>query len=321
MTERKRSFLSADKKTKIHVTEWMPEDGECRAILQITHGMQEYIDRYRTFAEYLTAQGIGVAGHDHLGHGDSVCRAEDYGYIAEKHPGDILVRDMHTLRRKMQKEHKGVPYFMLGHSMGSYLLRRYIAHYGEGLQGVLLVGTGSMPDISMLTGMALCRVLAAVNGWHYKSPFIKRLSFAGPYRQYDVTGKNLARNWLTGDLAIAEAYYRDPKCRFDFTINGYYALMESVYLDNRPNYIRRIPKDLPVYLLSGGSDPVGNMGKGVCKVYRQYCRAGLQNVQIRLYEEARHELLNETMRQDVFREIVRWMSEQMKSESKEQSRK
>lgn len=300
-------FLSADKRTKIHAVKWLPDDGRHSAVLQITHGMQEYAERYAEFAEFLTKRGFMVVGHDHLGHGASVASAKEFGYFTQKNPSDVLVMDMHALRTAVQKECGDEPYFMLGHSMGSYLLRKYITLHSKKLSGAILVGTGSMPDVAMKLGMRLCRFLAGKHGWHYKSPLVKKLSFMGPYRKYDTSGAKIENNWLTKDLVIAAKYYRDPKCRFDFTVNGYYGLMEAVLYDNQPKHIAGIPKKLPLLLVSGAKDPVGNMGKGVRKVYRQYKKAGVADVRLKLYENDRHELLNELDRQNVYQDIYQWM--------------
>ena len=308
MRQENFEFLSADKTTKVHAVKWLPDTKEYTAVLQITHGMQEYIERYAEFAEFLAGKGVLVVGHDHLGHGDTAKNPEDYGFFAEERPSDTLIRDMHTLRRLVQKENRDKPYFMLGHSMGSYLLRKYITRYADGLSGAIIVGTGSMPDGLMKLGMNICSFLGKWHGWHYRSRFVKSLSFMGPYRKYDVTGKKLEDNWLTRDLAIAGKFYQDPKCRFDFTVNGYYGLMEAVYYDNQPKYIARIPKTLPLLLVSGDKDPVGDMGKGVKKVYRQYKEAGISDVKLKLYADGRHEILNETDRKMVFEEIYRWLS-------------
>lgn len=309
MVQKNFKFLSADGKTKIHAVKWMPDSGEYTAVLQITHGMQEYIERYKEFAGFLTEKGIMVVGHDHLGHGLSVRGPEEYGYFSEKNPSNTLIKDMHTLRKGIQKENPDVPYFMLGHSMGSYMLRKYITLYHENLRGVIIVGTGSMPDAMMKLGMKICSFLGKRRGWHYKSSLVKKMSFMGAYQKYDLTGQKIDNNWLTKDTEIAKKYYQDPKCRFDFTVNGYYGLMEAVYYDNQPQNIAKIPKDLPLFLISGDKDPVGDMGKGVKKAFHQYEAAGLLHVSLKFYENDRHELLNETDRRTVYEDIFTWMSE------------
>lgn len=317
MIQENMEFLSADQKTTIHAVKWLPDSGTYTAILQITHGMQEYIERYGEFAGFLTGRDFMVVGHDHLGHGGSAASAEEYGYFTEKDPSNTLIRDMHMLRELIQGEAAGktasssghTPYFMLGHSMGSYMLRKYITLYSGGLDGAVIVGTGSMPDQMMKLGMKICKNLAKRHGWHYKSSLVKKMSFLGAYQKYDTTGKNINNNWLTKDLEIAGKYYNDPKCRFDFTVNGYYGLMEAVYYDNQPENIAKIPKNLPLLLVSGDKDPVGNMGKGVKKVFHQYEQAGLTDVTLKLYENDRHELLNELDREEVYEKIYGWMAE------------
>ncbi len=313
MIQESFSFLSADKKTNIHAVAWRGNDAPPVAVLQIAHGMHEYIGRYREFAEFLVGRGFLVVGHDHLGHGESVTSPAEYGFFAERHPGSVLIRDMHRLRTIMQRQNRGVPYFMLGHSMGSYLLRRYITHYAKGLAGAVIVGTGSMPDMTMKAGMRLCAFLGKAFGWHYKSPLVKKLSFLGPYRRYDTTGKVLEKNWLTGDLKLAKAYYRDPKCRFDFTVNGYYGLMETVYYDNQKKYMEQIEKDLPLFFVSGDKDPVGDLGEGVKRAYRRYQAAGLLDLTLKLYKGDRHEVLNERNRRDVYEDIATWLCEIIKN--------
>ena len=162
--EEQFSFLSKDGKTKIHAVKWMPESGEYRAVLQITHGMVEYIERYKPFAEFLNDQGVLVVGHDHLGHGASVASEEELGYFAEPDPSDTLVEDMHTLRTTIQTENPGVPYFMMGHSMGSYMLRKYLCIHPEGVAGAVIMGTGAMPDSTMKFGLFLGRTIALFRG-------------------------------------------------------------------------------------------------------------------------------------------------------------
>lgn len=301
------SFLSKDGKTKIHAVKWMPDNKQWMAVLQVTHGMQEYIERYAEFAEYLTERGYLVVGHDHLGHGESVLTKEDYGYFAEKTPSDIVVEDMHTLRTIIQKENEGLPYFMFGHSMGSYMLRKYITLHNDNLRGVIICGTGSVSGSTMKLGMLICKVLAKFKGWHYKSDFVKKLSFMGAYQEYDVTGKNIEKNWLTRDLEIAKRFYSDEKSGFPFTVNGYYGLMEAVYYDGQKENIEKIPKKLPLFLVAGDKDPVGDMGKGVMLAYEQYEKAGIQDITWKLYPDARHEIINEVNRQEVYEEIYSWM--------------
>lgn len=307
MKEEKFTFLSADGKTQIHAVKWMPDDGKYEAILQITHGMIEYIDRYRAFAEFLCTNQFMVTGHDHLGHGDSVNSKEDWGYFAEENPSDILIEDMHTLRTMIQKENEGVPYFMLGHSMGSYMLRKYLTIHNDNLRGAVIMGTGCVPDGITKFGLKVCEFLAKRYGWHHRSRLVEKLSFGAPYRKYDMTGKNPQNSWLTKDTEIVTKYYNEPRCCFKFTLNGYLGLMEAVLYDNQMENVQKVPKKLPLFLVSGKDDPVGDCGVGVKKVYDMYKEAGLLDITYCLYENDRHEILNETDRDKVYADILSWM--------------
>lgn len=300
------TFLSQDKRTMLHGVRWVPESGKYEAVLQIAHGMIEYVERYEEFAQYMAERGYLVVGHDHLGHGDSVERPEDWGYIAEKDADRLMIEDMHRLRTMTGKENPGMPYFMLGHSMGSYLLRKYITEYGKGLAGALIVGTGSVPDIVTKAGMQVIKCIARFKGWRYRSRFVEKLFFSGAYHKFSMDGKNLENSWLTKDTEIAAKYYAEPRCTFHFTLNGYYTVVKLVYYDNQPENTAKIPKELPLVLLSGADDPVGNMSKGVLLVKKQLKEAGIKDLACKLYENDRHEILNETDRGMVYRDILKW---------------
>ena len=302
------SFVSQDGKTNIHAIRWIPQDGHIRAILQITHGMIEYIERYKPFAEFLTQQGFLVVGHDHLGHGESVASNADWGYMAEGSPSDMLIADMHKLRELTESAYPDVPYFMLGHSMGSYMLRKYLAFYGEGLTGAIIMGTGTVADGTTKLGMRIARMQARIFGWHHRGKFLQKLSYDAPYKRYDVTGKDKNNSWLTKDTAIVEKYYSDPRCTFVFTLNGYMGLFEAVLFSNQQENVEKVPKELPIFFVSGAEDPVGTLGKGVKLVYDKFEAAGMKDITWKLYENDRHEILNETDRDVVYSDILAWMN-------------
>lgn len=305
------SFPSKDGKTRIYAVKWIPDDGTYRAILQITHGMIEFVERYEAFAKYLTEHGFLVVGHDHLGHGASVGSTADWGYFSESDPSDTLVADMHTLREMIQKENEEIPYFMLGHSMGSYMLRKYLAFHGEKLSGAIIMGTGFMPQNVTKLGLTLAKLTAKLRGGRYRSRLLEQLTFGKPYKKYDLTGKNAKNSWLTKDEKIVKWYYSEPRCTFHFTANGYIGLTEAVLFDCDPKNLRTYNKRVPVFLVSGKDDPVGDMGEGVKKVYQMFQDAGLRDVEYRLYENDRHEILNETDKETVYHDILTWMEEKM----------
>lgn len=301
------SFVSADGRTKIHGVRWRPE-GQPRCAVQLVHGMMEHIDRYAGFAEFLNGHGVLVVGHDHLGHGDSVTSPDEMGYFDRDNPCGVLLEDMHAVRLLVQKQNPGLPYFMLGHSMGSYLLRKYLVLHGEGLAGAGILGTGYVPPAVAGVGLGVCRAVALFRGWHHRSSLLVKLTMGGgAYKHFDSTGKEPARSWLTRDVAVVERYARDPRCGVPFTLNGYRGLLQAVRFSCRPANIEKLPADLPLLVISGEQDPVGDLGTGVRKVDAMIRAAGVRDVTLKLYPEDRHEVLNELNRDEVYADIYDWL--------------
>lgn len=308
--KRNISFLSSDEKTRIHAVQWIPA-GQPKAVVQLVHGMCEYIERYDGFAEYLRSKGFLVVGHDHLGHGQSVSSVEDWGYITDNSPARALIRDIHHLRVITQKKYPGIPYFILGHSMGSYLLRRYLTHKGEGLTGAIIVGTGSESDTKIRVGLTLTRALARSKGWHYRAENLQEMTYNSAYKGFDLTNADLENSWICSDPEIMSAYNDDARCGFLFTTSGFEALLSTVLFVNQKKNIERIPKELPLLITSGENDPVGNLGKGVKNVYQQYVKAGITDIECKLYPDARHEILNEPIKDEVYADILDWIERHM----------
>lgn len=302
-------FPSKDGNTEIHTIVWKPE-GEVRAVLQLAHGMVEYIDRYDEFANYLCKKGIYVVGNDHLGHGKSVQSKAEYGYFHKKNGNACLIADMHTLRTRISKKYPDVPYFMLGHSMGSILMRQYMQMYGNGLSGVILLGVVSeRPKAAVFGGRLLCKVISFVKGGHYRSKLVDTLVTGSFNRKFKPA---LTRaDWVTSDAEHLEKYVNDPLCSFVFTVNAYYHMLGGLQQVSRKESAFMIPKNLPVLLAAGSDDPVGNCGKGVRKIFERYKKAGLEDVTLRLYAGDRHELLNETDRQQVYADVYEWINHRM----------
>lgn len=302
-------FPSKDGNTEIHTIEWKPE-GEVKAVLQLTHGMIEYIDRYDEFATYLCKQGFYVVGNDHLGHGKSVQSREEYGYFHKRNGNACLLADMHTLRQRVSRKYPGVPYFMLGHSMGSILMRQYIQMYGNGLAGALLLGVVSeKPQTVLFAGQLLCGSLSVVKGGHYRSKLVTRMVTGSFNRKFQPS--RTPADWVTGDQERLEKYANDPLCSFMFTVNAYYHMLSGLKKISKKESAFMIPKNLPILLAAGADDPVGNCGKGVRKIYVRYKKAGIEDVTLRLYAGDRHELLNETDRQQVYADLCEWMKNRM----------
>ena len=304
------TFLSSNKKTNIHAITCIPKNGNYTKVLQMIHGMYEYIERYLSFFEYLTSKGFVVVGHDHLGHGQSINSQKDLGYFGKPNPNDLLIQDIHILRTITLQKYPNLPYFMAGHSMGSYLLREYICFASYGLAGVIIIGTGYIPLSSTSPGLTLCQIMSCFTGEHHRSKFIKDLSMGGgAYKKYDMERKDLYNSWITRDPNIVKAYNEDKKMDFEFTINGFLGLIQAVeYCCNSVN-VAKVIKNLPILIISGDSDPVGDNGKGVKKVYQMMKDVGIRDVTMKLYENARHEILNELNREEVYEYIGNWLEE------------
>lgn len=298
------TYPSADRLTQIHAVEWIPE-GEIRGILQISHGMLEFIDRYEEFAGFMNERGILVVGNDHLGHGGSIQSEAYFGYFAEKNGNKTLLADIRELQRITQENHPGVPYFLLGHSMGSFLARQYLCQYGNRLSGAVICGTAWHSGLEASFGMLLCKLIASVKGWKYRSSLVNHLAIGTYNRKFQPS--RTPQDWLSRDEAAVDKYRSDKRTQFVFTVNAYYNLFVSLkYLSDSRN-LRKMPADLPVFFVAGESDPVGSFGLGVKKVAVSFRAAGLKNIDCRLYPNDRHEILNELDRRDVYQDIWSWM--------------
>lgn len=302
-------YLSHDHKTLIHAVRWIP-DQEVKGILQISHGMVEFIERYEEFAEYMTKKGFLVTGNDHLGHGDSVRSKDQYGFFNEKNGNAVLLLDLYQLQRKTKELYPNVPYFLLGHSMGSFLARQYLCLYGKELDGAIIMGTGYHSRFEAKLGMQLTKMIAAIKGWGYRSKFVNALAF-GSYNRKFKPGRT-DKDWLTKDEKIVDDYIKDERCQFLFTLNGYYNLFFSLAKLSNKDYIQKMPKNLPVLFVSGEDDPVGNFGKGVKKVVDTFKENGMKRVSCKMYPNDRHEILNELDRKKIYQDLYEWIQKTMK---------
>lgn len=303
--KREFTFDSRDGRTKLHAVEWTPETGEPVGVLQIVHGMQEFVERYEDFAEFMTGKGLVVVGHDHLGHGASIVSKEDYGYFCEEDGNKTVLRDICQLTRMTREKYPGIPYYVLGHSMGSFLLRQFLYTYGREIDGAIVMGTGTQPALTLKMGKNVCRLLAHFKGWHHRSRLVTRMAF-GTYNQRFQPVRTGA-DWLTKDGAVVDRYLADERCTFRFTLNGFYNLFTSIEAASQMSNMKKMPKELPVLFVSGEEDPVGGYGKGVEQVRKQFQAAGMEDVTWILYEGDRHEILNELDRDKVYTDLYAWL--------------
>ena len=301
-------FDSRDGKSKLHAVRYMPDnDADIRCVVQIVHGMAEYIERYEEFAEFLTERGCVVTGEDHMGHGKSVGKTGKYGYFCEQDPATVLVRDVHRLKKTTQALYPEVPYVIMGHSMGSFITRNYMFRYGTGISAAVIMGTGMQPPALLKVSKAVAGMQKVFCGPKHVSVLIDKLAFGS----YNKRIRNPATpfDWLSRDGERVEKYISDPMCGFVFTANGFSTLFELISRLNKQENLERIPSSLPVLMVSGDADPVGDYGRGVQRAYESLRNAGLENITLKLYEGGRHELLNETNRGEVMQDVFRWMEE------------
>lgn len=296
-------YNSADKLTKIHGIRWIPE-GEIKCVLQISHGMLEHMNRYNEFAASMAAKGILVAGNDHLGHGDSLLGEENRGFFSEEDGNKAVLEDMHTLYNMLKEQYKDIPYFLLGHSMGSFLARQYLTLYG-GIDGAIIVGTGHQPYVLVGAGIMITRVLAFFKGWRYRSKFVDDLALGGNNKAFKP--ERTKADWLSRDEKIVDDYLSDKRIDFMFTLNAYYNMFKGMAYLYDKNNLEKIPRDLPVIFLSGEKDPVGGFGRDVLRLCDDFKRMGMKDVECRLYKDDRHEIINELDRKTVYEDIVNWI--------------
>lgn len=299
------NLQSTDGKNNLHVVLWEPE-GEVKAVVQISHGMLEYIERYDDFAQYLNAHNILVVGNDHLGHGHTA-ESGDMGYFGDG-KSKTVVEDLHSVTKYVKKLFgENIPYFLLGHSMGSFMTERYIMTYGNEVSGAILCGTGYTSRFKLGFVHIILSVIKIFKGERYRSSSLKKAIFGGYNKK--INNPKSENDWLTRDEKTISDYNNDKYSSFLFTINGYETLFDVInFFENKDN-INKIPKNLPVYLASGKEDPVGNYGKGVTKVYNLYKKAGIEDVHMKLYEDDRHEIINELDKDNVHKDILNWIEQ------------
>ncbi len=299
------TFLSSDGQTRLHAMLWLPE-GEIRGILQIAHGVAEHVARYDGFARYLCARGIAVAGHDHLGHGKTAENEQELCFFAEKDGWNDVVSDMDTLHKLTAAKYPGVPYFLFGHSMGSFLTRTYIIDHPEGLKGVVISGTGQNPGAVIAAGKLMAKLEMIDNGPMYHSPTLDKLAFGSYNKKYDHVRTKL--DWLTRDEAVVDAYIADPLCGAMATAGMFHDMMGGLQYIWKTENLNKMDKSTPVYFMAGDGDPVGNYGEAVKKVYERFLKTGCKDVKLKLYKDGRHEMLNELNKDEVYADVLEWLN-------------
>lgn len=296
-------FPSSDGIHSCHALEWLP-DGEPRAVVQLVHGIADHIGRYGAFASWLAEHGFAVAGEDHLGHGKTAGEGE-LGYFGPKNGWFLAAGDVYGLRELEGEKYPDLPYFILGHSMGSFLTRTLLIDHPGSVSGAILSGTGQEPPSVVRSSKLLCSMCCALRGPENRNALIHELSLGAYNRQFKPN--RTSTDWLCSDPAVVDDYLSDPLCTFLPTVGLFHDLMEGLEYIADPKNLRKMDKTTPVYFFSGDCDPVGQNGAGVEKVAGFFRRAGCADVSVKLYPGGRHEMLNEINRQEVYQDVLAWL--------------
>ena len=288
---------------QIHYCRWTPE-GTPKAVVQILHGIAEYVERYDDFAEYLNRQGILVVAEDHMGHGQSINGQGIQGYF---HGGwDAAVADSCRLMQDIMAEYPGVPYILFGHSMGSFMARSILCqHPDSGIRGAVICGTGWQPTFAMPAIISVMEAVCGRIGETTPSPKLHKLIFGGYNNKIEHPRTN--SDWLTRDARIVDAYEAHPLCGFVPSCGLLRDMMKGIYAIQRKDNLDKMRRELPVFFIAGGEDPVGNFGKGVQAAAKAFRDMGMEDVSLRIYPLCRHEILNEINREEVYEDVAEWI--------------
>ena len=304
-TLRTFTFPSSDGRHTCHGSCWQPARDLPRGVVQIVHGVAEHMGRYDWFARFLAGHGYAVCGADHLGHGRTGAEDGKFGYFGPRRGWELVTRDVRRLRLMAGDRFPGVPYFLLGHSMGSFLTRTYLCRYPGTVDGAVLSGTGQESALLVGAGKALANLIAHIRGPEAVSPLVNELSLGSYNKQF--RPNRTGADWISRDEKVVDAYLRDPWCTFTPTVGMFRDMLGGLQYIASPAALAQMDPDTPVYLFSGDQDPVGGNGAGVRKVYGYFEKQGTRDLTMKLYPGGRHEMLNELNREEVYADVLAWL--------------
>ena len=292
---------------KIHCCKWTPE-AQPKAVLQIVHGIAEFVERYDAFARYLNELGFVVVAEDHMGHGQSINGESIQGYF---HGGWFNgVADTYHLLEETKKEYPDLPYVLFGHSMGSFMARTILCRYPDcGIAAAIICGTGWQPTIALPALLKVVGAICAKNGEQKPSELLQKIVFGGYNKK--VEHQRTEFDWLSRDAKIVDDYIAHPLCGFTASCGLLRDMMTGIYYIQKAENLEKMRKDLPVFFVAGGDDPVGEYGKGVFQAAAAFEKIGMQDVSVRVYPLCRHEILNEINREEVFGDIAEWLEKKL----------
>jgi alpha-beta hydrolase superfamily lysophospholipase len=288
----------------LHIHRWLP-DGPVRAVLQITHGMAEHGARYARLAQALTDAGFAVYAIDLPGHGQTARDAGELGHFADDDGWRLALNAIAALRAQLEHEQAGKPLFMLGHSMGSFLMQTHVVEQGAGLAGVILSATSGDLGPLRVVGLNLLRIEKLLMGGRHRSALAEALSFKTFNKAF--APNRTESDWLSRDVAEVDKYLADPRCGFRCSVGLWISLLNHGGQLRDPARLARIPRNLPILMIAGEQDPVTRGAKGPRALEQAYRASGIRNVSVNMYAGARHELLNETCRDQVTTDLRDWL--------------
>ena len=292
---------------QLHCCRWMPE-GEPKAVLQIVHGIAEFIERYDDFAGFLNGLGYVVVAEDHMGHGQTVGAEGTQGYF--EGGWFTAVSDSYALLRKTKAEYPQIPYVLFGHSMGSFMARTILEVYPDsGIAAAVICGTGWQPRAILPGAIGICQLACKKVGEKNTSDTLQNMVFGGYNKR--VEHPRTEFDWLTRDAKVVDAYIAHPSCGFTATTGLLRDLLTGIRFIEQKQNLAKMNKDLPVLFIAGGDDPVGNYGKGVTRAAEEFRKAGMKHVACHLFPLGRHEILNEINRREVYDFTAKWLGEQL----------
>ena len=306
MEKKEWTIGSSYEEKPLHVVGWFPENPV--GVVQISHGMCEYVERYTHLVDALTGAGYAVVGNDHLGHGKTAANKDELGYMAPQDGYLYMMKDLRKVTEWIQENCPGLPIVLYGHSMGSFIARMYASEYSDGISAYVFSGTGG-PNPATGAGLIAIRALSRVKGDHFRSEAVTKMAF-GAYLDHIKDAKT-GYEWVTSDPEELEKYTNDPFCMYTFTLSGYYDLMSALDRVSHKYWPTHLVKELPYLLVSGVEDPVGAYGNGVKTVAERMEQAGCVDVTTWLIEGMRHEPHNEVHREAYFHQLLGWLKERV----------
>ncbi|MEG0900069.1 MAG: alpha/beta fold hydrolase [Oscillospiraceae bacterium] len=298
-------FKSTNGNDTVKGVVYLPQDVEIKGIVQICHGMCEHIGRYEDFATFLCQNGYIVCGHDHIGHGKTAPSNHMFGYFAHKKGWENLVDDTYKFTKIIKKLYTNLPIYLFGHSMGSFISRLYVSYYSYAINGFIISGTGGKNPAAR-AAILLCDIEIKAKGEMFRPQLIDKLAF-GSYNTTYKDDENV-KAWLSRDCEVGKKNLADPYCNFLFTASAFKDLFTLLLKANEPIAFKNTVNTLPILMISGDDDPVGKFGHGVTEVYQNYRKSGKSDITLKLYHQGRHEMINETNKDEVYYDIIQWLN-------------